>query len=44
LDRIAKYADNLGPYQAQGLSVGIEVPATGGTEKHAFMIMLKILG
>jgi uncharacterized protein YkwD len=44
LDRIKEFGDNVGPNYAQGLSWGVETPRNGGTEKHAFMIMVKILG
>jgi len=43
LDRIKRYGDNVGSTYAQGLTWGVEHPATGGTEKHAFMVMTKIL-
>jgi len=43
LDRIKRFGDNVGANYAQGLSWGVEHPATGGTEKYAFMIMTKIL-
>ena len=43
LERIKAYGDNVGPNYAQGLSWGVETPRDGGVEKHAFMIMVKIL-
>lgn len=43
-DRIKKYGDNVGKHYGEGLSWGVEAPAFGGTDKHAFMIMVKILG
>ena len=42
--RIQRYGDNVGKYYAEGRSWGVDTPAEGGIEKHAFMIMVKILG
>jgi hypothetical protein len=44
LDRIKRFGEGVGSNYAEGLSWGVETPADGGSEKHAFMIMVKILG
>lgn len=42
--RLQEYGDNIGNYYAEGRAWGVETPTHGGIEKHAFMIMMKILG